>query len=311
MTSTPNGESPDGPPQKHHDDASSPGDESQPNHNEHGAPRQNTEGERHPGAQIEHAQQCQPKPRWQARALAWRLLIGPWAILTRRWLWAKNQQSEFWFGITSLMFDFVVMVAAVVGGYFIYDQLRLMRASNSHTLRGLEFAEKQARDSADDDAKRVAREEAARRLEHRAWVGANRPSDSFDAPTGDQPLFTITITNTGRTPALGVASIVALQQQDDSFDDRHLLLTLDLKDSHVSDQISESFSGTILPDMNVALKIPPMNTKGAPRDPRKWTTYLYGRITYNDVFETSHVTTFCFVSAGHTSKKCDKYNNAN
>lgn len=148
-------------------------------------------------------------------------------------------------------------------------------------------------------------------LDQRAWVGPTsfiRPADgSKYFKEGSQPSFGVVITNTGKTPALKINVMMQRHTfpKDTPFKDTY-------NDTGGPSSTSVLFPGqtfnlTTMPEPNpLTARQVEMVTTG------EFTLYVYGIITYEDVFETTHQTTFCgYLTTDLTRfQACSTYNHA-
>jgi hypothetical protein len=151
-------------------------------------------------------------------------------------------------------------------------------------------------------------------IEQRAWIQVEH---AFEPITENEPFFaTMTIKNIGKTPAKRVQALYMVQKvrKADS---------PDLKDRAGV----QNFAGIINPDVAIPIKVPlfrdgdevnllkpPRLTKAEIDEIATGETYgvAFGRITYLDVYGTSHWINFCFwqsmMAGTYSSRKCVEYN---
>ncbi len=145
----------------------------------------------------------------------------------------------------------------------------------------------------------------ATRLDQRAWVGVDKVN-SFNFKVGPNFSIPFDMVNTGKTPALHVATRTSM------------------KSLEKGDEFSPTYSdprpikpsiGVIQPQMHLGLSTLPTDIPTAQYgdiENGKGILYAYGDITYDDIFGDSHETTFCVMNwTGLTGPiQCDGYNSA-
>lgn len=148
------------------------------------------------------------------------------------------------------------------------------------------------------------------RLDQRAWVGVPEAIDTkFNI---DRPVETgVWIVNHGATPARNVYAQVALRSAMTAVGFKPVYPTRSTRSSVVVLQPGAKVRALI----NSATGDPPFilttaileNIRAGSR-----TVWLHGRITYDDIFDHPHVTTFCFVVATTVDRfdVCGEYNDA-
>jgi hypothetical protein len=140
---------------------------------------------------------------------------------------------------------------------------------------------------------------AASRLDQRAWIGpVTHIEPSFAennrrifVQVGSNSTFGVDVINTGKTPAINVASrlLVGIRSARESFECPQLAT------------ISGSLA-TVLPNQKLRMSVIYPAVEGGMS--RKMfdgiksgllIVYIYGRIDYSDVFKAAHTTTFCMM----------------
>lgn len=166
--------------------------------------------------------------------------------------------------------------------------------------------------SMDDSAKQAQRVLDAtinqNRLNQRAWVGPTSVDD-FAIQDGKPIAIKVRITNSGKTPALHCTGVIRAK-------------TVPAKDKFVptypvgSTSEDESIE-VIQPGMTIPLETgpsPPMNTTTINSfNAGTYNLYVFGKISYVDVFGTPHATHYCFVLNPDLRglSGCNTYNDAN
>jgi hypothetical protein len=152
--------------------------------------------------------------------------------------------------------------------------------------------------------------------EQRAWVGPiemgiNEPP----IHVGSRLVATIVLTNSGKTPALNVSTLAAI-----AFWDKRLPVDPHFKIDN-TDQPSNSVIQPGMKETITTLPISsPLNSGAgvvgtndlAEIESGESIVYVFGRITYRDVFQKEHRTTFCgFLNRNLTTlRACKTYNQA-
>ena len=151
------------------------------------------------------------------------------------------------------------------------------------------------------------------RLEQRAWISVLSVQNI--KPQNDKPLnIPVTIKNTGKTPALDVtalacASVVKKNVKPtfsynkilDPIQSRMIILPNDEKTTEINIEDSQRISA----DGKLTKEAIDYLNSG------KETIYIYGKITYKDIFDEQHWTTFCYIynPVDGYSIICEEYNN--
>lgn len=152
------------------------------------------------------------------------------------------------------------------------------------------------------------------RRDQRAWVGPIdiiHPSHKDGSRTvfvkeGDRPTFGVIVTNSGKTPAL---KVTPLQRMVVSFTKEPLIIRYNQPRTKPS-------IGVLQPNAKLLLetdKTEPFTKEIISRlESGQVTLYVFGIITYEDIFKRSHKTTFCmYMSSDLSSMKiCETYNDA-
>lgn len=153
------------------------------------------------------------------------------------------------------------------------------------------------------------------RRDQRAWVGfvegSTAPYTEGDKRVylkfGEKPRFSVTFSNSGKTPALKVASIIAVwgYRRTEKFV------------PHYGESQTVSTVQTLFPGQRSSISTTPSlpEVGGSQMNLLLSDEYVYrifGKITYDDVFNRHHKTTFCaYVSQTFTELlNCPTYNDA-
>jgi len=153
------------------------------------------------------------------------------------------------------------------------------------------------------------------RLDKRAWVGLNKfASPSLDdggtkkyIKEGSRPVFRVFITNFGKTPARNMQNLI---------DGRALLKGAPFEPDY---RLEGTVSNSVLsPGAEGIMDTNPPPHPLTAKQVEAFTTgeqvlYVYGKITYDDIFDVKHETTFCGYLASDLASfiTCSTYNNAN
>lgn len=226
-----------------------------------------------------------------------------------------NQEKEYRFQrsylkvqIGLLIATTLAFIAAAIYALIAYHQLGIMRNATDATKESAD-ATKDAVQVAKDALK--ANIDMAHR-EQRAWVGPTRivrpeSKDATDEPIfikkGLSARFEIIIVNSGKSPAREVKA------------DKNCFL-LPLKDQLVPKYTHPKISvGVLQPNMSYRLitTISPLPTSDIDsiKNGDK-ILYVFGKITYEDIFRIPHWTTFCMklIPSLDNFSACDTYNDA-
>lgn len=158
------------------------------------------------------------------------------------------------------------------------------------------------------------------RLEQRAWVGfvsalppEYKEGDKDVYVKDGQPLRAgVSIINSGKTPALNVHAVAAMSywKSDDEFTPVY----------KIANMLGGPSTSVIQPDNTISITTPSFPEKGGINKADvdniisgRWTVYISGYITYDDVFREHHRTKFCcFLDRGLRSfHNFKNYNEAN
>jgi len=245
---------------------------------------------------------------------------------------AKEMRREFrWFEWSSVIINLALAIIGVCALRVYNGQLKVM----SDQLTEMGKSREQAK--ADDTAAITAQEKIATdtlvtaqknferssrdsemtfRNEQRAWVGpTGRAPAQYTDDSGkpvylkfaQKPGFSIVITNSGKTPALKVRSIIAVWTFP-----AHERFVPHYGESQTVSTVQTLFPGAIsilstrsdLPEISGLLESKLRSGEGI--------YHVYGRIDYEDVFHKPHETTFCvYVSQDFAALyNCPSYNDA-
>ena len=211
-----------------------------------------------------------------------------------------------------------VLIAVVLAAASILQWIETRRAVNVAVVsavaaqRGAAASEEQAQ------AARLATQATvdAFRLDQRAWVGPiemgiNNPP----IRAGSTLVATVVLSNSGKTPALHLYALTSIYVFP-----KDVVLTPRYKVDK-TDQPSNSVIQPGMKEMITTLPVQSLSGSGAgvlsPGDfddiqSGRYIVYVYGKITYRDVFQREHTTKFCgFLNRNMTTlRACKTYNEA-
>jgi hypothetical protein len=154
------------------------------------------------------------------------------------------------------------------------------------------------------------------RLDQRAWVGPIEMGIN-DPPirTGSRLVATVVLTNSGKTPALHLYALTSIYVFS-----KDVVLTPRYKVDK-TDQPSYSVLQPGMKELITTLPVETVSGSGAgvlssgdfeDIQSGKYIVYVYGKITYRDVFQREHTTKFCgFLNRNMTTlRACKTYNEA-
>jgi hypothetical protein len=207
----------------------------------------------------------------------------------------QKQQNSPWFlraeafNILSLLFTFVLIIIYATQAYIMKAQLAEMRSGSEDTKRLAQAAVNQAtaaKDSADAAKTTIKVIQENMRLEQRAWVGVKGIRISPPPWKAEQKIeATLTVENTGRTPALEVRII---KRYGPSPPTRTMLSKPIAGLINVfSVAPTNSFDSTVTLSDKLSESELQLLASGKPY-------YVYGIVTYRDIFTTTiRETLFC------------------
>jgi hypothetical protein len=143
-------------------------------------------------------------------------------------------------------------------------------------------------------------------LDQRAWLGIDR-INQFDFKPGQGFSIPFDMTNTGKTPALHVKTKTSLKSLE-----KEQTFTVTYPDP----RLYKGSNGVVQPQQHLTLSTLPTDVPtmqyGDIQNGRG-ILYAYGDITYDDIYDKSHETTFCvmFYLGLSGPIPCDVYNEAN
>jgi hypothetical protein len=143
-------------------------------------------------------------------------------------------------------------------------------------------------------------------LDQRAWVGADK-INQFNFVAGPGFAVPFDVVNTGKTPALHLRSYTALKSLEKN---------TPFKPTYPEPRPPKASLTVLQPQMHMTLYTLPTDVSAkqfGDIQNGRGILYIYGRITYDDIFSKNHLTTFCVMYwAGLTGPiSCDTYNDAN
>lgn len=228
----------------------------------------------------------------------------------------RIRSSDRWMiGFTAL-----IAVTGVIGAFIFWYQLLVMQGQLDEMKSGsaqvdkaitemhriadtMEATQKQSRDVLDATINNF-------RLEQRAWVGS-RSTDIIDFVEGKPVSIKVMLVNSGRTPALNTKTLygVAIPKRK--------LLAQDLLpfDAMKPDGIYQGIM-TLLPNslMRVSANSEEVMSSASIENVKRGKSfvYIFGKITYSDVFNTVHTTRMCmhYDPLVNSFNNCETYNDA-
>jgi hypothetical protein len=213
----------------------------------------------------------------------------------------------------------VIAVGTLVSAGAIYMQYREMHEGGAQTDRIIAADERiaSAMEGTLGEAKRSLDATITQnRLDQRAWVGPIEMGIN-DPPVhvGSRLVATIVLTNSGKTPALDVATLASIE-----FVDKDAILNPHYQIDK-TDQVSRSVIQPGMKEIITTLPVSSPTGSGAGTMGTKDFTeiqsgksivYVFGKITYRDVFGGKHFATFCgFLNRNMTTlRPCKTYSQA-
>ncbi len=235
----------------------------------------------------------------------------------------------YWTDRIIAIFTGLILLTYVTSDYFLWRQLQSTEKTLKHSGESFQktLGEMKSQTKAQQDAANAAEGQLAQaqralgatidsfRLEQRAWVGKSEASGS-GFTVGSKAAITIRLTNSGRTPAEKLRTLVdgGSIKKGESF---KIFYPESANAAFVSPPGKAIFSeGTIQPQSSQTISVP-MNPTITQRHldvirDGSFIVYGFGKITYDDIFGHHHLTTFCvFLQPDlSTVADCDIYNYA-
>lgn len=213
-----------------------------------------------------------------------------------------------------------LVFVALIGGGFTYWQVQIAQQSADTADRSVLLAQKSERDARLVAEKSLQGSIDALEQDQRAWVGPifALPPQFTDGSrrvyikAGEKLAFGFDLANTGKTPAQNLTAVISahLYRSDEKF-------VPDYRFHHgkpaKTGTITELFPGVRMEVLTDASGSPATQGQVDSIMDGKSIFYVYGKITYKDVFEKQHETKFCsFVEQDLLALvNCDTYNEAN
>jgi hypothetical protein len=213
---------------------------------------------------------------------------------------AKELAREFrWVEFAQLAVNGVLAVIGIFALCIYHGQLDVMRGQLSEIIKQYPELQKSAGAARDS----VTQAEASSRLEQRAWVGVVSIVPPDLRPKSDF-FLSLQAVNSGHTPALNFRSLTVLHS---------LKKTEEFKPIYAPIQGTES-NRVIQPSEGVTLNT---RTYELTQEQIDWIKngnyilYVYGKMSYDDIFHQRHHTTFCKVVLSNVLvEDCGTYNTA-
>jgi hypothetical protein len=207
----------------------------------------------------------------------------------------QKQQNSPWylraetFNILSLLFTVVLILIYATQAHYMGKQLDEMRSGSGDTKRLAQAAVDQAiaaKDSAEAAKTTIQVIQENMRLEQRAWVGVKSIRITPPPWKAEQKLeATVTVENTGRTPALEVRIIKRYGPRPPSKTELSKPVAGPIQVIAVAP--TNSFDSTITLSEKLSEPELQLLASGKPY-------YVYGTVTYRDIFTTTiRETLFC------------------
>jgi hypothetical protein len=233
------------------------------------------------------------------------------------------EQVTLRYGKWGLVIAGVSLFAACVAAIFVFQQFKEMAAQTELLNRAAHQSRKDSQDSSIATGKQLAvlqgqlnQQQHTMLLDERAWLGAVKIG-VVNAPIGlNNPVIgLIELTNSGKSPAKKVRTLAAIQA---------LKKGVVLVPKYAIDKTDQPSYSVIQPGMPMEITTLPIEgTQGkigtvgiddlADFKSGDYIVYIYGIITYEDIFSHKHTTKFCgFVNRNlQTVRACQSYNEAN
>jgi hypothetical protein len=242
---------------------------------------------------------------------------GPQTLKSESFTQSRENNSydrkRFYVEIITVILIFAYTTIALYQGC----QMRKATKAAEKSAKAAESAAITAGKALDQSKKVLDANINATQLDQRAWVGV---IDVKPAPFGDTAnkpvylkegfpaIFEIVITNSGKTPALKVKTLMCVKP---------LLPKAKISPACNRREIPKQSVDVIQPGEHLIMSTPPSKVLNASHidfiKNGKTIIYLFGIITYQDIFRKKHQTTFCkFLLPSLSSiASCETYNEAN
>jgi hypothetical protein len=199
----------------------------------------------------------------------------------RKWLQHWNVVFQL---IVPSLFSLAVIIVIAIQALIYNKQLTQMKRAT----RAATKAAKASKESSDTAKKSIdfARESA--RLDQRAWVTTTTSQLAKPLVIGEKPLVTVSIINSGKTPALNVITGGDADISEELSDVNFNMPIIRIKSKFV---LGPGVTGkTTCEGLNPVVDQTEIDDL---KNGQRLRLYVRGVITYDDVFGRSHQTTFC------------------
>ncbi len=198
------------------------------------------------------------------------------------------------FGLLKTAFEIVGIAAAIGYAFIAYQQWKEMRATTNAAFRQVEIG----RES-------LAEARESFRVDERAWVGIGEPIKT-PFKLGSQPYFGFFIVNTGKTPALNVWHVIKAKSYPKGEPFKPVYDPFS-KNPSLTPMFPGAKHSTITTTTHPIYQTD-LDHLGSGSD----ILYVYGIITYMDIFKVRHETHFCEYLLPNLSDfaACKTYNTA-
>lgn len=202
-----------------------------------------------------------------------------------------SHHKEDRFSKTKLILEILTVFGIYGYGYVAFLQWGEMRGTvtqmqeagkqTDKLLEQVTNQSKAARDNADAAKKTIEIAQENIRLDQRAWVGIKGGILKGEIKQGQKLSFVVEFQNTGRTPALDV---IATTGYNFIYPTKQRVMSGRSQDLSGGSVASPNFTFTISRDFS---------EKDVQRLENKEAIFVYGMITYRDIFNNKHTTYFC------------------
>lgn len=253
----------------------------------------------------------------------------PVIVRAFNWFHKEAKLSDWIIAIFTIVIGIATIVQAVIAYHAVKDSgieaEKMIRAANTQAKAARDFADSAIRTegtikAAEGDFQAMANSskqsieatQNAMRLDQRAWVA--QVGMTMDAPeVGKQIHGSVTWSNSGRSFAKKVKPLCHFSFVPDELAREDSLTKLV---SRGSTAVGFGSIGVLAP--NAEYKTPlesmkPLSEMDKYRISVEWYTYIWGELTYDDVFHQPHTTIFCSFRHGSTGDfiQCPFHNDAN
>ncbi len=124
-------------------------------------------------------------------------------------------------------------------------------------------------------------------MDERAWVFV---TELATIPQSNSVTFVVKFKNSGRTPAFDLQTTAGQVQINPPYDERNLPPDVSRGIASLDNRPPE-YQNIMAPNEELVMAVKSVDDQ--PTIDRKRTSYIYGKIWYNDIFKRPHWTTFC------------------